>query len=452
MTDLCQKRSGGRDNRDIIYIRMFSQGEKALLVHCVLSEAASQKSTEEAINSQSAIFTPEEEEEELRALSLSTGVRILGEITQKFRSAKNNFIEWKNLDRIASVAKDLAPDIIVVGRDLTPRQHAKFESATGTRVVDRTQLVLDIFANHAHSKEGQLQVELTQLQYLLPRLKHMYALEHPGRVGLRGPGQTKLEQNRLHIFRRIRQLKHHLSKVADKRVQQRKLRAKNNVPLIALVGYTNAGKSTLFKALTGATVVTSSYPFSTLDPVSRPIVLPSRRKALLLDSVGFIRDLPPSLVQGFHSTLESIRTADVIVHVSDASSHARFARETAVEETLRQLGATDAPLILALNKIDLLSQKELSSLAAMDRTQSVAFISGARNLGLHDLLDGIDSRIKKDPIVRLRLRLPHCESKLLSRVEAQGRILSQSVDDNFIYMDVRIPQSVADVLREFTAN
>ncbi len=245
-----------------------------------------------------------------------------------------------------------------------PTQLRNLEAALPCRVLDRTQLILDIFARHARTREGQLQVELAQLEYMLPRLtgrgKAMSQLG--GGIGTRGPGETQLETDRRKIQRRIDQLKNDLEAVRRVRRQQRQRREAVPVPTVALVGYTNAGKSTLFNRLTGAHVLQSSRMFATLDPKLRAIELPSRRKVLLSDTVGFIRNLPHTLVTSFRATLEEVEQAEVLLHVRDAASHYGEEQKAQVEKVLGELDALDKPRIEVLNKIDLLGAEAVAGI------------------------------------------------------------------------------------------
>ena len=269
------------------------------------------------------------------------------------------------VEEISAVAESAGASVILIDHNLTPTQLRNLENALPARVVDRTQLILDIFARHARTREGQLQVELAQLEYSLPRLAGRGAQmsQLGGGIGTRGPGETQLETDRRRIQSRLLDLRREIESVRRVRAQQRQRRESVPVPTIALVGYTNAGKSTLFNRLTSAQVLVSSRMFATLDPKLRAIVLPSRRKILLSDTVGFIRDLPHTLITSFRATLEEVEKAEVLLHVEDASSPLREQQMVEVEKVLGELGVLGKPRISVWNKIDLLppEQRDVSA-------------------------------------------------------------------------------------------
>ena len=285
---------------------------------------------------------------EFRELVAGAGAEIVAEVLQRRpRPDPATLIGKGKVEEVAAVAKSAQATLILFDHDLTPTQLRNLERALPVRVVDRTQLILDIFARHARSREGQLQVELAQLEYMLPRLAGRGAAmsQLGGGIGTRGPGETQLETDRRKIQRKLLQLKRELEDVRRVRTQQRHRRAAVPVPTIALVGYTNAGKSTLFNRLTDAGVLASSRMFSTLDPKLRALVLPSRRKVLLSDTVGFISNLPHTLVTSFRATLEEVEKAEVLLHVQDSSSMQREQQKEDVEKVLAELGALDKPIV-----------------------------------------------------------------------------------------------------------
>ncbi|HMK28900.1 MAG TPA: GTPase HflX, partial [Terriglobales bacterium] len=318
------------------------------------------------------------------------------------------------------------------------------------RIIDRTQLILDIFARHARTREGQMQVELAQLQYLLPRLtgRGIEMSQLGGGIGTRGPGETQLETDRRRINRRIQHIRKQLENVRRIRGQQRQRRESVPVATVALVGYTNAGKSTLFNALTRANVLASSRMFATLDPTLRSVTLPSRRKMLLSDTVGFIRNLPHTLVSAFRATLEEVQRAALIVHVSDVTSPNREVQDAQVDAVLRELGAHDKPRLLVLNKIDLLSPAVRQTL--LDSEREVHF-SATQRIGMTTLLDRVDELLQQDAVSRVRLVVPQREGKVLSMIEAGARVFSRTYHDGLVEMEAQAPESLLRKLKAFVA-
>jgi len=322
------------------------------------------------------------------------------------------------------------------------------EAALPCRVLDRTQLILDIFARHARTREGQLQVELAQLDYLLPRLsgKGKAMSQLGGGIGTRGPGETKLETDRRQIKRRIDHLKLELESVRRVRKQQRQRREAVPVPTVALVGYTNAGKSTLFNQLTGAQVLQSPKMFATLDPKLRAIELPSRRKILLSDTVGFIRNLPHTLVTSFRATLEEVAQAEVLLHIRDAASTYGDEQKTQVEKVLGELEVLGKPRIEVLNKIDLLGGHERAGL--QERSGEVA-VSARTGEGMEALLAAIDRALHTDPLLSAELCVPQQEGAVLAAIEAGMIVHSREYEGNLVRLTVSGPASLVGRLRQY---
>jgi GTP-binding protein HflX len=359
------------------------------------------------------------------------------------------------VEEIAGVAASTGADLVLFDHELSPTQLRNLEAALPCRVLDRTQLILDIFARHARTREGQLQVELAQLQYMLPRLtgrgKAMSQLG--GGIGTRGPGETQLETDRRRIQRRIDQLKVDLEAVRRVRRQQRQRRESVPVPAVALVGYTNAGKSTLFNRITGAHVLQSSQMFATLDPKLRAIELPSRRKVLLSDTVGFIRNLPHTLVTSFRATLEEVEQAEVLVHIRNAASSYGDEQKAQVERVLGELNALSKPRIEVLNKIDLLGPHEQEGLASRSQSDPPGipevFVSARTGEGIESLLAAIDQALYSDPLIEAELRVPQHEGAALAAIEAGMVIHKREYEGNLVRLTVAGPASLMGRFRQF---
>jgi GTPase len=397
-------------------------------------------------------FDAEESLAELRTLAESAGARVVGEILQRRdRPDPATLVGAGKLEEIAGAAASADADVVLFDHDLSPSQQRNIEKIIQRRVIDRTQLILDIFARHARTREGQLQVELAQLHYMMPRLAgHGVEMSQlGGGIGTRGPGETKLETDRRKIARRVRQVEQQLENVRRIRAQQRQRRESVPVATVALVGYTNAGKSTLFNALTRAGVLSSPKMFATLDPTIRAVELPSKRKVLLSDTVGFIRNLPHTLVSAFRATLEEVRRASLILHVSDASSRLSAEQDAQVEIVLKELEAEKKPRLRVMNKVDLLDEEVAQNLiadAAREASRTV-YVSAVESTGLNTLLKRIDKMIEEDQISRVRLRVPQKEGKTLALLEARARIYSREYSDGAVELVVEAPQSVVRRVR-----
>ena len=386
---------------------------------------------------------------EFRELAASAGAEVVGEVLQRRdRLDPATLIGKGKLEEITGAVAGSQADLVLFDHDLSPSQQRNIERELHVRIIDRTQLILDIFARHARTREGQLQVELAQLEYLMPRLagRGVEMSQLGGGIGTRGPGETQLETDRRKIFRRMRHVQQQLENVRRVRAQQRRRRESVPVETVALVGYTNAGKSTLFNALTNAGVLASSRMFATLDPTLRSITLPSKRKVLLSDTVGFIRNLPHTLVTSFRATLEEVQRASLILHVSDATSRNADEQEQQVEKVLAELEAQNRASIRTLNKVDLLSNAERDLLPS---GPNIVQVSAAKGIGLESLLSKIDAMLTADPVSRIQVSIPQSQGKLLSVIEARGKVLEREYKKDQVQLTVEGPESLLRQLRKF---
>jgi len=383
--------------------------------------------------------------EELAELARSAGAVVAGMVFQ-IREALDpaTLVGRGKLEEIKIEAALHKAPVVIFDRNLSPGQQRNIEKAVDCRVLDRTQLILDIFARHARTREGMLQVELAQLNYLLPRLagSSEQLSRLGGGIGTRGPGEQKLETDRRRIRDRISKVKKEIEMVRRRRQVQRTARREVPLASVALVGYTNAGKSTLFNALTSAHVLTSPRMFATLDPTVRAVALPSGHRVLLSDTVGFIRDLPPGLIAAFRATLEEAQEAALVLHVSDISDPAHAEQDAEVVKVLGELDLAERPRIHVCNKADRLSDEQAAALAS-NGCGGATLVSALRGTGLGELLRRIDEALPGEPRVRVRVRLPLADGRTLALVHAQGRVLSSEVRGAQLWLEAEVPSALA---------
>ncbi len=378
----------------------------------------------------------EDSMQELELLADTAGVEVVGYITQNLNAPNpKTFIGSGKVEEVKILASELEADMIIFDNELSPRHQRELEKIVGesTRVIDRTALILDIFAQHAQTSEGRLQVELAQYEYRLPRLTRAWThlarqagggggrAGGVGGVGLRGPGETQLEVDRRTISNRIEYLKNELEKVRAHRHRHRERRRKTRIPVVALVGYTNAGKSTLLNKLSNADVYIADQLFATLDPTTRRVELPGGQMILFTDTVGFIQKLPTEIVAAFRATLEEITDADVLVHVVDITHINASAQAKSVQETLVEIGAGDIPMITAFNKIDLLKDtaSAINTLEGFSNTYPISAMTGQ---GLEKLLTAIESELF-ETYVEIEVNIPYQEGQLISLLHENGQVL-----------------------------
>jgi GTPase len=391
---------------------------------------------------------------EFRELVRGAGAEIVAEVLQhRLRPDPATLVGRGKVEEVSALAASSGASVILFDHNLTPTQLRNLEDALPVRVVDRTQLILDIFGRHARTREGQLQVELAQLEYTLPRLAGHGAQmsQLGGGIGTRGPGETKLETDRRRVQSRLLELRREIESVRRTRAQQRQRRESASVPTIALVGYTNAGKSTLFNRLTSAGVLVSSRMFATLDPKLRAITLPSRRKILLSDTVGFIRDLPPTLIASFRATLEEVEKAEMLLHVQDASNPLREQQRLEVEKVLGELGALGKPCIVVWNKIDLLpsGQRDFRRAAGLPGAPDAVPVSAQSGEGIPHLLEQMDRALTADPIIEQWFTVPQQEGAVLAALDAGALVQEREFSGEFVHLAVAGPASLLGRFQQY---
>ena len=397
-------------------------------------------------------FEVEDSLDELAALFMAAGGEVVGRTTQRRGSPDPSF--WVGKGKVAEIAEEVrraSADLVVCDDELSPRQQRSLEKECKVRVVDRSAVILDIFARHARTKEGRVQVELAQLQYMLPRLRGQWQglSRLGGGVGTRGPGESLLETDRRSIERRLIDLKARLAEVEKHRSAARRARERDGLFLAALVGYTNAGKSTLMNALSGAEVLVADQPFATLDPTTRRANLPNGTVVLLSDTVGFVNKLPPTLVAAFKATLEEITDADLLVHVVDAAHPNLHERIAVVDETLASLGLAERPRLMVLNQIDRLRGPEGDALReALSGEFPRAVLTSARS---GDGVESLRTRIGEEAAAQWKtvaVTIPHSAGAVLQRIRERGSLRRADYREEGIDIEAEVPLALAAELRD----
>jgi len=384
---------------------------------------------------------------ELRELVISSGVRISTEIVAKCSEFSPKFLIGKGkVEEITSVVREKKGNVVIFNHDLGGTQQRNLEEILEVKTIDRTQLILDIFAQRAHSKEGKIQVELAQLVYLLPRLtgKGIILSRLGGGIGTRGPGEKKLEADRRKIRDKIARLKGDMDNATRQRDARRKNRDRFSASSIALVGYTNAGKSTLFNALTNADVYVKDKLFSTLDPTVRRYVLPNNQRIVFSDTVGFIHNLPHHLVESFKATLEEAVTADILLHIIDASHPKVLECSEAARKVLSELGIENKPIIDILNKKDKVEDAILLS-GLRRHFHSPIVISAAKKEGLDALIDRLIAELSS-LMAEVRISIPHSDMKKYNLIREYGNVLKEEYRDDCIYIEAKVPLKLKPLL------
>jgi len=415
---------------------------------------------------------------ELALLAHTAGVEVVGQVTQRLEAPNPaTYIGKGKVEELAQLRRETAYDLIIFDEELSPSQQRNLEKALGCQVMDRTALILDIFAQRARTHEGRLQVELAQYEYYLPRLTRLWthlSRQTRGGVGLRGPGETQLESDRRRIRRRIHDLRKELEEVRTHRALYRHHRREEMMPVVALVGYTNAGKSTLLHTLTGADVLVEDKLFATLDPTTRRVRLPNGQESLWTDTVGFIQKLPAQLVAAFRATLEELNEADVLVHVVDITHQNAAEQVTVVEQTLKELGLSEKPVIMALNKIDRLlglkaqeANNDGSSLTEGVRHEAIQglveslrrmplsppyrdaiAISALQGIGLDDLLKRVAEELGQGR-VDITLHVPFDQGDIVASLHKRGSVVWERYTKTGVELQVRVPRLMVPALRPY---
>lgn len=394
-------------------------------------------------------WSARERSAELAELASSAGAKVAREeIVRRHEPSPACFIGRGKAAELAAIRAAERANIVIFNNDLTASQQKNLESIIGAKTIDRTQLILDIFARHAHSNEGKVQVELAQLNYLLPRLtgKGVAMSRLGGGIGTRGPGEQKLEYDRRRIRDRIARLKKELESLTRRRDMVRKKRSRFSMMTVAIIGYTNVGKSTLLNALTHSDVIVYDKLFATLDPTVRKFTLPNNQKVLFIDTVGFLKDLPHHLVEAFKATLEEVTEADVLLHVIDASHPKAAQQADAVFNTLRQIGAAEKPVITVLNKIDKAAGGDLL-MRLKGCFRSAVAISALAREGFEALITTILGYVR-DAFTVVRITIPASDIKTLNLIHENGCVRSQECRGDMLSIEAEVPPRLKELLEK----
>ncbi|MEL7625875.1 MAG: GTPase HflX [Anaerolineaceae bacterium] len=407
-------------------------------------------------------LTLDESLQELELLAETAGLEVVGSITQNLESPNpRTYIGKGKLEDLKLLVEEFDADTVLFDEELSPRHQRELEKEfdRNVKILDRTALILDIFAQHADTREGMLQVELAQYKYRLPRLTRAWThlarqtggasgrSGSVGGVGLRGPGETQLEVDRREINKRIDKLEDELEKVRQHRNRYRQQRRKTNIPVVALVGYTNAGKSTLLNALTNAGIYVADQLFATLDPTTRQLELPTGETVLLTDTVGFIQKLPTDLVAAFRATLEEIAEADLLLHVIDGSHENAENQKRTVLETLEEIGAGEIPILTVYNKVDLLDEENLQELKNL-ADPSAIFISAKDGNGFTELIEAIAAGVAQS-FQQVTVFLPYEEGRLVSMFHEKGHVEKLEHEEDGVRITGSLPKQLLSFFEEY---